>query len=184
MMLRILALISLFVAVSTANAHPGHSHGFSGAVETGIAHPWTGIDHLMAMVLVGVLATQCGPRRRWSLPVLFCGSMAVASLAGQLIGPVSRLDIGLAITLIALAACLVGRFNHATFPAIVTLCGGLHGFAHGADLGAGDGSAHYLVGVILGTAVIHLIGIGIGTAFNRTPSRSPRVDPLTSNTVA
>ncbi|MDV6033771.1 MAG: HupE/UreJ family protein [Phycisphaera sp. RhM] len=172
MMLRILALISLFVAVSTANAHPGHSHGFSGTVETGITHPWTGIDHLMAMVLVGVMATQCGARRRWSLPVLFCGSMAVASLAGHAIGPVSRLDIGLAITLIALGACLVRRFNHAMLPAIVTLCGGLHGFAHGAGWGAGDVSMPYLAGMILGTTVLHLVGMGIGTAYNQTSFRS------------
>ncbi|PAY19775.1 hypothetical protein CKO51_09195 [Rhodopirellula sp. SM50] len=171
MMLRILALISLFVAVSTANAHPGHSHGFGGAVETGIAHPWTGIDHLIAMVLVGVMATQCGPRR-WSLPLLFCCSMAVASLVGQAIGPISRLDLGLAITLIALGVCLVRRSHHAMVPTIVTLCGSLHGFAHGAGWGAGDVSMQYLAGVVLGTTALHLVGMGIGTAFNRTTFRS------------
>ncbi|WP_372898913.1 HupE/UreJ family protein [Stieleria sp.] len=172
MMLRILALISLFVAVSTANAHPGHSHDFSGAVETGIAHPWTGIDHLMAMVLVGVMATQCGLRRRWMLPALFCGAMAVASVTGQAIGPIFRLDLGLAIALIALGVCLVRRFHHAMLPAIVTLCGGLHGFAHGAGWGAGDVSMPYLAGMVLGTTVLHLVGMGIGTAFNQTTSRS------------
>ena len=172
MMLRMLALISLFVAVSTASAHPGHRHELAGTVENGIAHPWLGMDHLLAMVVVGVMATQCGPRGRWGLPLLFCGSMAVASLAGQAIGPVSLLDVGLAITLIALGACLVRRFNKAVIPAIVTLCGGLHGFAHGAGWGAGDASVQYLAGVILGTAVLHLVGMGIGTAFNRTSFRS------------
>ncbi|QDV44692.1 HupE / UreJ protein [Stieleria neptunia] len=184
MMLRMLALISLFAAVSTASAHPGHSHELAGTVPNGIAHPWMGIDHLLAMLVVGVMAMRCGPRGRWTLPVLFCGSMAIASLVGRAIGPVSGLEIGLALTLVAMGVCLVRRFHHAMFPVIATLCGGLHGFAHGVDIGAGVGSVQYLAGMMLGTAVIHLIGIGIGTALYPTPSRSPCVDPSTSNTVA
>ncbi|QEF99180.1 HupE / UreJ protein [Stieleria maiorica] len=174
MMLRFLGLISLFVAVSSAQAHPNHFHEIAGTLQTGFLHPLAGIDHLLAMVLVGLLATQMDGRPRWSLPALFCGSMGISMIAGHTLGPFATLDVALAITLIVLGTCLVRQNRFAGLVAIVATCGGLHGFSHAAGSAAGVSTQH-MGGIFLGTVALHLVGMTLGIAFRQSGHRTTLV---------
>ena len=182
MMFRFLGLISLVFAASTATAHPGHLHESAATLQHGIAHPWTGFDHLLAAIVVGLIASQRRPRLSWTLPVLFCCSMAVSGFAGHAIGSVLQWEVGLAITLCALGACLILPVRPSVLLAIVLVCGGLHGIAHGAGSGVGEASAGSIAGVILGTAALHALGIASGIAFNQM--RNPATWVKVSGTIA
>ncbi|WP_182870749.1 HupE/UreJ family protein [Rhodopirellula sp. JC639] len=172
MMLRFLGLISLFVAVTSAHAHPNHVHDLAGTLETGLAHPLTGLDHLLAMVLVGLLATQSDGRPRWRLPALFCGSMGGAMIAGQAFGSFASLDIALATTLVVLGIGLIRQNHPVGLAAIVAICGGFHGLAHAAGSTPAALSAQHLIGILLGTAGLHLVGMTLGIALNQTRHRT------------
>src|SRR5687767_15457481 len=75
------ALLALFAG--TASAHPGHAgHEITG-VGWGLAHPFTGLDHLLAMIAVGLWAAQIGGRALWLLPLSFVTSMAVGGALGM-----------------------------------------------------------------------------------------------------
>lgn len=159
---RILSGGFLLLLSSAAFAHPGHEPG--GSLVAGLLHPLTGLDHLLAMLAVGMYAAQCGGRALWAVPaafVLFVMAGALAALAGIQL-PLVELGIvgsvivfGLLLSLgsqlaLPLAAGLVLSAGFALF----------HGFAHGveAPLGAGLG---YGLGFLAMTALLHAAGIGL-----------------------
>jgi urease accessory protein len=160
-----LPLIIWLVAVplSSAFAHTGNDVALG--LGSGFLHPLTGIDHLVAMVAVGVWGAQLGNPAIWVLPITFPLVMAVGGLLGLLGMPLpfseqvvalSGLALGLMVALwvrapLWIAALLVGIF--AIF----------HGYAHGRELpGAADPIA-YAVGFVVATGLLHLVGILIGT---------------------
>src|SRR6202035_4975153 len=81
-MRRALLATALVLVPSLALAHPGlpgHTHGFA----DGVLHPLTGLDHVLAMVAVGLLAAQLGGRALWAVPASFVAVMAAAGIAGM-----------------------------------------------------------------------------------------------------
>ena len=161
-MKRILAL-SLFP--TAAFAHPG-GH-FDQPFLDGILHPFSGADHLLAMVAVGLWATVSGGRAVWAMPLSFVlalltgGVLGASGLALPLVEPMILASILLLGTATALALC----------PALpVSLLGvaafGLaHGFAHGAE-GPAQGMALYALGFVAASASLHGLGLGLGLALN------------------
>ena len=163
----ILALL-LAAGCSAAMAHPGHPEGFLAAV----AHPWLGWDHLLAMVLVGVLAASYSGLKGLTLPVAFVASLtaaaAWASLGGGC-GVRALCRVGHS-CLAARAGGLVAAPRQFSWPLLAALVGVLgfsHGFAHGLELSAAQGLA--LAGMALSTAVLHAAGFalsrGLGERF-------------------
>lgn len=162
----------LFVFAAVLHAHPGHNgHGTETAsalhsvgLGWGLAHPFTGLDHVLAMVAVGLWAVQFGGRGLWALPLSFigamaaglgCGSIGLVSLEGAVIEP---LLVGSVLTLGALVAFAV-RLPMLPSAALVAACAFLHGQAHGAELPAGMSAGMAALGVLLSTAALHAAGV-------------------------
>ena len=156
-----LLLLGLFAGA--AQAHPGH--GTSADFWSGLLHPMTGIDHLLAMFAVGFWSAFRGPgpaRSALTLPLLFvCGAVLGTGLglAGWFDG---RIEIAVAASLLPLGAALLTgvRGSQGVALVVVALCGVLHGAAHGREL-AQSASIAALAGFLLGTALLQGIGAGL-----------------------
>lgn len=169
-MRKISLLITLLLTPTLALAHPGHLE--TGAV-AGLLHPFTGFDHLLAMLAVGLWAGRMGGAARWQLPLTFVGVMLIGAIAGLNGVMVPLLETALAATvlvlglLIALALPLVAT-------ARVLLVGGfafLHGLAHGAELPGGAHALTYMTAFVVSTSVLH--GLGLIVAAKLPQSMQP-----------
>ncbi|PTX01948.1 HupE/UreJ family protein [Pararhodobacter aggregans] len=159
--MRILPLtLLILLAPSLALAHPGHD---SGTFLSGAAHPLGGLDHVLAMLAVGLMAAQAGGRALWALPVTFVGAM----LAGGLLGfagvalPAVEPAILASIIILGALVALATRLPLAALVPMVALFGLAHGWAHGAE-GPAQGLAVYAAGFALATAALHVAGIAMG----------------------
>jgi urease accessory protein len=154
------------VAAGPAHAHVGQSLGFSFA--SGAAHPFAGFDHLAAMVAVGLWAALAGGRRMWVWPFAFVAAM----LAGGLLGrggfglPAVEPAIALSIVMLGLLVACGIRAPMTAGAALLALFAVFHGHAHGAEAPA-QGWEGYAAGFAATTALLHLIGIGLGCALQR-----------------
>ena len=165
-----LAAAVCLLATQGAWAHPGHSgeHGFV----AGMLHPLTGIDHILAMVAVGLLAARLGEKALWALPVTFISLMILGGL-GALSGVhVPMVDQVIAASVVVLGV-LVAISTEAARPAALLLVGAFalfHGYAHVAEKPADMRLLTYGVGFVMATSSLHLAGIGLGLAVGRVPS--------------
>lgn len=145
---------------TAAWAHPGHEG--AGGFYAGVAHPLTGIDHLVAMLLVGVWAGLLAPRSRWSLalPATFLGAMFAGFFVGPLIGGTLAEPLIL-LSLVALGAAAAFRFR-APVPlamAAIAVFGFAHGMAHGFETPSGALPLLFAAGFAVTTAVLHGVGL-------------------------
>ena len=170
MIKRILALATLLAAATAASAHTGHG---THSLAEGLAHPF-GIDHLLAMLAVGVWsAIALTGAKRWAGPATFLAAMTAGAAAGALGLALPFTEVAIAASVAVLGVMLLaGRQMPA--PAglvLVALAASLHGLAHGAEMPVGasfGGSfAAYAAGFGLTTAALHLAGLGLGTVLAR-----------------
>ena len=161
-----LALV-LAMAPGAAMAHPGADHVHD-AVQ-GFLHPFNGLDHMLAMVAVGVFAAQLGGRALWLVPAAFVGAMALAGALGMSGVPLPSKEIGIALSVVAIGAAVALKLHIPT--SIAALLAGVfaifHGYAHGAEMPASLSGLGYGVGFVGATALLHAIGIGIVVALTR-----------------
>ncbi|WP_425617030.1 HupE/UreJ family protein [Anatilimnocola sp. NA78] len=153
------------VFCSTAAAHPGHLHSPSASgFESGFFHPFLGLDHLLAMFAVGLLATQIGGRAIWALPAAFLGMMVAGGALGMTGFALPGIEIGIALTVVGLGIALAygKKYPLAVAAVVIGLFGLLHGHAHGAEMPGSLQPALYATGFVLATAGLHLAGIGAG----------------------
>ena len=154
--------LAMLVAAGAAEAHAGHG---TDSFFVGLAHPWLGWDHLLAMLALGVWAVQAGGPARAVLPLAFAASVAV-SFAGSAGGsPWPGYDLAVLATLLILGGLLAMRRRVAMLPAILltAACGVAHGYAHGVEINAADtGALAYGAGLVLATLALH--GLGMLTA--------------------
>lgn len=164
--LRRAALCALAVAVlatqsSSAFAHVGtHASGFT----AGVAHPLSGLDHVLAMVAVGVWAAQLGRPAVWLLPLAFPAVMALGAVAGASGIALPALEIALAGTVLALGlaiACAL-RPSLAASIGLIAAFALIHGYSHGAELPVSSAALTYGAGFVAATFVLHAIGLAIG----------------------
>ena len=162
----LLALVLLGVA-GAAQAHVGHEGVHAATFLSGLAHPVSGMDHLLAMVAVGVWSAVAMPQRRWQAPTLFVGVMALGgSLEWLIAGSVILLG-GLLVSGAALPL-VIGL-------PVVAASALLHGTAHGLEMVTGASFLAYGAGFALATALLHLGGVGLGAALQRARAALPRL---------
>lgn len=161
------------VAVSALAASPAAAHtglGTRSGVE-GFLHPLGGVDHLLAMVAVGVLAALSKNRLvGWLTPLAFVAGMVAGAGLGLVGVSLPAVEIVIAASVIALGVLLggiAGEFG-LWLPPVVALFGAAHGYAHGAELPLGAVPLLYVVGFVGATAVLHLLGAGLGLRIRRT----------------
>ncbi len=155
--------IILLALVQKAQAHivPGEAGGF----ESGFHHPWSGLDHICAMVAVGLWGAQLGGRAMWLLPVVFPLVMSVGGFLGLIGVPLPGQETGIALSALLLGTmvCLEVKPKRLIWPAIlVGVFGFYHGHAHGVELPPGESGLLYSIGFVIATGTLHLCGITIG----------------------
>ncbi|MFM9842512.1 MAG: HupE/UreJ family protein [Dongiaceae bacterium] len=135
----------------------------AGAVQ-GFAHPFSGLDHILAMVAVGLWAAQIGRRALWVLPLAFPLAMAAGGLLGMSGVTVPGIETGIAasVALLGLLIALAAKPQLPVAVGLVALFALFHGHAHGTELPAAASPLLYGLGFVAATAILHLIGLGIG----------------------
>jgi urease accessory protein len=159
-MKRILTL-ALILSPSVALAHPGHGAGFL----AGLDHPFSGMDHMLAMVAVGVWAAVIGGRAMWALPLAFVAAMLAGGglgMAGVAL-PGGEPVILASVIVLGVAAGLLAHPPMAMALAAVALFGLAHGNAHGLEAPA-TGFAGFAAGFVLATVSLHGAGLLAGRA--------------------
>lgn len=154
------------LAPAMAFAHPGT--GDAAGLAHGFLHPVTGLDHLLAMVMVGVLASQLGGRALWLVPAAFVAVMAAGGALGVAGIGMPFVETAIALSVVVLGAMVAFgiRLPAAAAMAVVALFAIFHGHAHGTEMPANAAGLTYGLGFMLGTALLHLAGIGAGMLIN------------------
>jgi urease accessory protein len=173
---RSLKLLSLAAAATAgfstaALAHVGdHSHM---SFTEGMLHPFSGLDHVLAMVAVGLWASQLGGRALWLLPLTFPAVMAVGAGLGLSGVTLPWVEIGIAGSVMVLGA-VVALALRPSLAISVPLIGAfalLHGYSHGIELPASASAVGYGVGFSVATLMLHAVGIATGLIAGRLPVR-------------
>jgi urease accessory protein len=161
--------VTMLAYIPRADAH---SMGAEGAgFITGLAHPFMGLDHLLAMIAVGIWAAQTGGSAIWRLPLSFIGMMAVAGLisANGFSLPALEPLIAGSVVFLGLMVVFAIRLPVNLSMLLVGLFALFHGYAHGLEMPQASSAMSYGSGFVLATALLHLIGIGLGKAGYRKP---------------
>jgi urease accessory protein len=158
------ALAAMVLAASPA-AHAHIKQGEPTGFLSGLAHPVSGLDHIIAMVAVGLWGAQLGAPAIWLLPVTFPLVMAVGGFLGLIGIPLPGVEIGIALSGLLLGAVVLLELRPPLYvaAALVGLFGLYHGHAHGAELPPGEDGLLYSLGFVLATGCLHAAGIAIGT---------------------
>lgn len=157
---RTFALVTLCLLAGTASAHTGDhatATGFSG----GLAHPLSGLDHVLAMLAIGLWAAQQGGRALWAIPAAFVGAMALGgglALSGL---SLPQVETGIAASVLVLGLLIAIRRQWAVTAgmAIAAAFALFHGYAHGLEMPQAASPALYALGFVLATAFLHGTGI-------------------------
>jgi urease accessory protein len=163
----ILSLAALLIAANPALAHTGigGTLGFA----RGVAHPIGGIDHVLAMVAVGLFAAQLGGRALWGVPLAFVSLMALGSALAMAGISLPFVELGIALSIVGLGAAVATRIHLPTLAAM-TLAGFFalfHGHAHGAEMPETLSGLAFGAGFVLATAGLHVAGIGLGLTIGK-----------------
>ena len=163
-LLQLFAALALLPAV--ASAHPGHDggHDLTWDFSDGLTHPLFGVDHLLAMLAVGIWAAQMGGRARWAIPATFVGIMTLASAFGRhgLTPAGTEQMIAASVLVFGLMIAMARRLPLAVGFVLTALFAAFHGFAHGTEISVTNGLS-YGIGFTLTTALLHIAGYGLGS---------------------
>ena len=166
--LRLSAAAALALIPAIASAHPGHE-GAAGLAH-GFMHPLGGIDHIVAMVAVGLIAARLGGRALWLVPASFVATMAVAGLAGMAGIGLAHAEAGIALSLVVLGAMIALRLTMpvAAAMALVGFFAIFHGYAHGAEMPETVSGLAYGAGFLAATGLLHGLGIALGLTIDQS----------------
>jgi urease accessory protein len=152
-------LLAIAVDATPAMAHTGHPmHGLT----DGALHPFLGVDHLVAMVTVGILAVTL--RRPLAVPTAFVSAMVLGGAAGIAGFGVPLGEVAMALSIVALGGALAAShaIKHDVALAMVAIAGVVHGHAHGAEAPAAARPVFYVLGFVVATVALHAAGVALG----------------------
>ena len=154
--------LALLAAAAPALAHTNRDVG--AGLLSGLLHPLTGLDHLLAMVAVGIWGTQLGSPAIWLLPLTFPLVMSFGGVLGVRAVPLPAVEIGVAgsAAVLGVMILLSARPLLSVAAGIVGAFAIFHGHAHGAELPAAAEPLAYGLGFVLVTGLLHGAGIAIG----------------------
>lgn len=161
-------------AASTAFAHTGAGVAHTTGLTAGFGHPIGGLDHILAMVAVGILAAQMGGKSIWTVPAAFVAMMLVGGAAAMAGMALPFVEIGIVGSIVVLGAVIAfGR--HLPMVGAMALVGGLalfHGHAHGTEMPGTASGIQYAVGFVLATGLLHAAGIALGLSVRKLADRA------------
>lgn len=155
-----LALFALTPFLAQAHIVPGEANGFT----SGLNHPLHGLDHILAMVAVGLWAVQLGGRSLWLVPATFVSLMTVGGTLGMLGVHVPMVEAGILVSVLTFGILIAAK---ARLPLILSMVvvgifAIFHGHAHGTEIPMATSGLTYALGFVLATAALHACGIGLG----------------------
>lgn len=154
------SILLLWPVAAWAHVASGQAGGFL----SGLSHPVSGLDHVLAMIAVGLWGAQLGSPAVWMLPVAFPMMMAFGGMLGLAGMAVPGIEVGIALSGIVLGALILGEKKMPLWGAllVVAFFAVFHGHAHGTELEAGHNAMLYSLGFVICTGLLHGIGIGMG----------------------
>jgi urease accessory protein len=160
-----IAITLLIPSVANAHTGVGDSTGFF----HGLEHPISGLDHILAMVAVGLWAAQIGGKALWLIPGAFVLTMTGSSVLGHFGLPLPGVEQGILASdfILGLLLLFAAHLPLAVSVGIVSILAIFHGYAHGAEMPETASGLTYGIGFIISTAALHLAGIGMGLAIDR-----------------
>jgi urease accessory protein len=152
---------------STAVAHPLHGLSAGGQWSAGFGHPWSGLDHILAMFAIGLLSIQLGGRAVWVLPASFLAAMTLGGLIGIASASVD-LEPGIALTVLVLGVALAvgAKYPLPAAAAVTGLFGLLHGHVHGTEIPTLAAPLLFSAGFLSATALLHAAGIAVAACLS------------------
>ncbi|ESY90247.1 MULTISPECIES: HupE/UreJ family protein [Mesorhizobium] len=174
-------LIATWIALTLtfivpASAHP--SIGSAVSFAAGVAHPLSGLDHITAMVAVGLWAAVKGRRALWVWPLTFVTVMLVGGVLGLARIALPFVEPGILASVVVLGLMVALAVDPPVWAgaAIIGFFALLHGYAHGAEVAPSANGLEYVAGFALATAMLHAVGIGFGLTLQRvTPGPVNRI---------
>ncbi len=170
--IQMVLMVGAMMSSSVASAHPLHGAGFPG----GFAHPFLGLDHLLAMLAVGLWAVQLGGHWRYLLPLGFVSAMCVGGVLAGMAMPdgltlwlvESLVEPMVAASVLVLGLLIVARSRARAAGVLIAAVFALfHGAAHVAELPSGIALGPYVAGFAAATVMLHAAGVAIGSALSR-----------------
>ena len=153
------ALAALCLFAGTASAHTGE-HTATGFA-SGLTHPLLGLDHLLAMIAVGLWAAQQGGRARWAVPAAFVGAMLMGGGLAGLGWGLPHVETAIALSVLVLGLLIAMRRRRGTTAGMLLAAGFalFHGYAHGLEMPQAASPVGYALGFVLATMCLHGMGI-------------------------
>jgi urease accessory protein len=154
---------AVLIVAGSAQAHAGT--GLPGGFASGFEHPLSGLDHLLAMVSVGLWGAFLGRPLIYLLPVIFPTVMAGGAVLAMMGLRLPSVELGIALSVLVLGGCIAFAVR-APIPVAAIIVGAFalfHGYAHGKELPSAADPIGYSAGFVLATGLLHVLGIGIGT---------------------
>jgi urease accessory protein len=153
--------------VESLLSNPAAAHlgtGLPGGFLSGFEHPLSGLDHLLAMVSVGLWGAFLGRPLIYVLPVVFPGLMVAGAIMGMFVVPLPPVQVGIALSVLVLGGCIALSAKAPIWAAtlIVALFAVFHGYAHGKELPSAADPLNYSAGFVLATGLLHVSGISLG----------------------
>ena len=157
-------LLILLVLAMPSSALAHIQGGEVGGFVSGVHHPISGWDHMLAMVAVGLWGAQLGAPAVWLLPVTFPMVMALGGMMGLIGISLPGVEIGIALSGLVLGVMVLAEKRPPMWVAalIVGVFAIFHGHAHGTELSAGESGLLYSLGFVVATGCLHGVGISIG----------------------
>lgn len=176
---KILIATTLLLSPALAFAHPGHDHA---GVMSGLAHPLFGIDHLLAMLAVGLWAAQQRGAARWALPLTFVATMLFGGLLGFAGIEMPLMETGIAGSVLALGllVALAVRPPVVIAAGLTALFAASHGVAHGLELPALSSPWGYAAGFVAATAALHAAGYAVARSLPQAAAPLVRIAGVAS----
>lgn len=175
-------IIALFLLPTAALAHPGHEattflHGFT--------HPLVGIDHLLAMLAVGILASRFAGAARAALPSAFIAAMSIGAGIAAAGLALASVELMIALSLVVFGAAIVAARKLPTVlaAAAVAAFALFHGYAHGAEM-AGSSLLAFGAGFVLSTALLHGAGLWLTLQARELGKRAQTAIRLSGGVIA
>ncbi|MES2055206.1 MAG: HupE/UreJ family protein [Pseudomonadota bacterium] len=155
-------MIATVMCTSPAMAHNGT--GLAGGFVSGFRHPFTGMDHLLAMVAVGVWGAFLGRPLIYLLPIIFPLMMVGGAMLGMTGVSLPPVEIGIALSVMGLGGCIALAWRAPVWMAVavIAIFALFHGYAHGMELPSAADPIGYSSGFVLATGLLHVAGVGVG----------------------
>lgn len=160
--------VSAVLLPVAALAH--EQRGAAAGLLTGLLHPVSGADHVLAMIAVGLWGAQLGAPAIWQLPIAFPMMMAIGGFLGLVGMPLPAVETAIALSALLLGTMVLAEARPPLWLALllVGFFAIFHGHAHGTELPPGQSGLTYSIGFVTATGCLHAIGIAIGLS-NRWP---------------